>query len=161
MSAKRPISSVAHGSKKPCLQHAFSCPTPGCNKSSKSLIGLRIHFSKSPKCARFQTSQSRRKATPVVQLPPVALQDESTDYPWDDEDSPDELDEAAIGNIAASTTILEEPPTHAAGTYSESTNDSALRFGIRFTTEQYHETKLLKILSDANASHYLYKELMN
>jgi hypothetical protein len=36
-----------------------------------------------------------------------------------------------------------------------------LRFGIRFTTEQYHKTKLLKILSDANAPHYLYKDVMN
>jgi hypothetical protein len=36
-----------------------------------------------------------------------------------------------------------------------------LRFGIRFTTEQYHETKLLKILSNANASRFLYKDVMN
>jgi hypothetical protein len=109
--------------------------TPGCSKSSKSIIGLHIHFSKSPKCARFQTSKSRRKATSVVQTPPVALQ-ESIDYPWDDEDSLDELNEAAIGNNVASTNGLEAPPTHTAGTYSESIINSALRFGICFTTEQ-------------------------
>jgi hypothetical protein len=36
------------------LQHAFGCPNPAsCNKSSKSLNGLHIHFGKFPKCARF------------------------------------------------------------------------------------------------------------
>ena len=153
MSAKRPNSAVAPGSKKPRLQHTFKCPTPDCNQSSKSLIGLRQHFSKSPKCARFLLSKNRSQASSAVQSPAAALP-EATDYPWDDDDSLPELDETSNENIVA-------PPNHPAGIYSESTNDSALRFGIRFTTEQYHETKLLKILSDANASHYLYKEVMD
>ena len=51
-------------------------------------------------------------------------------------------------------------PNTQAGVYTESANDAALQFGIRFTTEQFHETKLLKLLSDANAPHYLYKEVM-
>ncbi len=38
--------------------------------------------------------------------------------------------------------------------YSESANDAALRFGIRFTTEQYYKTELLQILRAANASYY-------
>jgi hypothetical protein len=102
-----------------------------------------------------------KKATTIIPTaPPMALQ-ESIDYPWDDEDSLDELVEAAVGNGVASTNGFEAPPTHPAGTYSESTNDSALRFGIRFTTEQYHETKLLKILSNANTSYYLYKEVVD
>jgi hypothetical protein len=92
--------------------------------------------------------------------PPVALE-ESIDIPWDDEDSLDELVEAALGNDEASTNEFEASTIHPAGTYSESMNDSALRFGIRFTTEQYHETNLLKILSNSNAPHYLYKEVMN
>ncbi len=92
--------------------------------------------------------------------PPVALE-ESIDIPWDDEDSLDELVEAALGNDEASMNKFEASMIHPAGTYSEPTNDSALRFGIRFTTKQYHETKSFKILSDANAPHYLYKEVMN
>jgi hypothetical protein len=92
--------------------------------------------------------------------PPVALE-QSIKIPWDDEDSLDEPVEAALGNDEASTNEFEASRIHPAGNYSESTNNSALRFGIRFTTEQYHETKLLKILSDANAPHYLYKEVMN
>jgi hypothetical protein len=73
--------------------------------------------------------------------PPVALE-ESIDIPWDDEDSLDKSVEAALGNHEASTNEFEASTTHPAGTYSESTNDSALRFGIRFTTGQYHKTKL-------------------
>jgi hypothetical protein len=90
----------------------------------------------------------------------VALE-ESIDIPWDDEESLDESIEAALGNDEASTNEFEASTIHPAGTYFESTNDSALRFGIRFTTKQYHETKLFKILSNANAPHYLYKEVMN
>jgi hypothetical protein len=92
--------------------------------------------------------------------PPVALE-ESIDIPWDDEDSLDEPVEAALGKDEASTNEFGASTIHPVGTYSESTNDSALRFGIRFITEQYHKTKLLKILSNANAPHYLYKEVMN
>ena len=95
----------------------------------------------------------------MVQPPLVAIP-EASEYPWDDEDSLDELDETTNENFEASNNESVTPPNYPAGIYSESTNDSALRFGIRFTTEQYHETKLLKILSDANASHYLYKDVM-
>jgi hypothetical protein len=51
-------------------------------------------------------------------------------------------------------------PNNQAGVYRESVNDAALRFGIRFTTEQFHKTKLLKVLSDGNAPHYLYKKVI-
>jgi hypothetical protein len=106
-------------------------------------------------------SKSHNKGTPfIMTAPPLALE-ESIDILWDDEDSLDESVEAALGNDEASTNEFEASMIHPAGTYSESTNNSALRFGIGFTTKQYHEIKLLKILSDANAPHYLYKEVMN
>ena len=114
MSAKHPNSAIALGIKKPCLQHTFRCPTPDCNKSSKSLIGLRQHFSKSPKYVRFQTSKNRRKAAPVVQPLLVALP-EANEYPWDDEDSLDELDETANENFEASNNKSVTPPNYPAG----------------------------------------------
>jgi hypothetical protein len=101
------------------------------------------------------------RSVPNVQIPPKGNTSHAdtacgspgiNDYPWKDEDSLDELVEAAIGNGSASTNGFEAPPTHPAGTFSESLNDSALRS---------RKTKLLKILSDANASHYLYKEVMD
>ena len=125
MSAKRPNSAIALGSKKPCLQHAFRCPTPDCNKSSKSLIGLRQHFSKSPKYVRFQTSKNRRKAAPVVQPLLVALP-EANEYPWDDEDSLDELDETANENFVEDDNNPSGAPNNQAGMYSESANKMQL-----------------------------------
>jgi hypothetical protein len=71
----------------------------------------------------------------------------------------DKLDETAIGNFADDNNGS-SAPNNQAGIYSESANNVALRFGICFTTKQYHKTKLLQILSHANASHYLYKEII-
>jgi hypothetical protein len=71
-------------------------------------------------------------------VPPLAVDQVAfSNYPWDDGTSMDELDYA----VARSN--------NRAGTYSESANNAAFRFGVRFlTTEQYHKSKLLKILSD-------------
>ena len=35
------------------------------------------------------------------------------------------------------------------------------RLGIKYTTEQFTETKLLKILSDAAAPHFLYQDILS
>ncbi len=149
------------GSKKPCLQHAFRCPNPRCNTSSKSLNGLHIHLGKSPTCARFLMFKTQSRTQAVMQQPPVEDNEASADYPWDnDEDSiDDELNQGDTINVLDETNGA-GGPNDRAGVYTDSANDSALRFGIRFTTEQYHETKLLKLLSDANAPHYLYKDII-
>ena len=81
-----------------------------------------------------------------------------TEFPWDDEASVEESDEASVE-------VPEDESTGSAsninaGVYRESANEAAMRLGIRFTTKQCHETKLLKVLSDANAPHYLYKDIM-
>ena len=163
-SAKRPTASdgVTAVGKKPCLQHAFVCPNPHCNTSSKSVKGLHIHLGKSPTCARFLMLKTRSRTQTVRQKPPTVEGNEAlADVPWDNDD--DSIDEEL--NQADTSNVLEENhgaggPNDGVGVYSDSANDSALRFGIRFTTEQYHETKLLKILSDANAPHYLYKDII-
>jgi hypothetical protein len=51
--------------------------------------------------------------------------------------------------------VLVHPTTKQVYILTECADDAALRFGIRFTTKQYHKTMLLKSLRDANASHYL------
>jgi hypothetical protein len=91
----------------------------------------------------------------VLQPPPVDHQEALTEYPWDNEDSFDRLDEAAIGHFPmGDDNNPSGAPNNQAWINSESANNAALKFGIRFTTQQYHKTKLLKILSDANALHY-------
>ena len=112
-----------------------------------------MHFGKSPTCASFKMSHNRFLFVPASKPSALDAQESTTEYPWDDDDS-QSAESSEEDNVGP------EPPNHQAGVYSESPNDAALRFGIRFTTAQFHETKLLKILSDANASHYLYKEIM-
>jgi hypothetical protein len=76
-------------------------------------------------------------------------------HPWDGKDSMEEedLDETAIGNFGDDNNGA-GAPNNRADTYSFTANDTALRFGIQFTTKQYHITKLSKVLSDANTSHF-------
>jgi hypothetical protein len=70
------------------------------------------------------------------------------------------LDKADIGSFTDNNNVA-SGPNNRAGTYSESATDAALRFGICFTTKQFHKTKTLKVLSsEASASHYLYKEII-
>ena len=162
-SAKRPTASRGTAvSKKPRRQHAFGCPNHCCNTSYKSLKGLHIHLGKSPTCARFLMLQTWSRTQTVMKKPPsVEANGASAEVPWDnDEDSIyDELNHEDTSNDWEENNSA-VGPNDRAGVYSDSANDSALRFGIRFTTEQYHETKLLKILSDANAPHYLYKDII-
>ena len=77
----------------------------------------------------------------MLHPPPVEHQEAFTEYPWDDKDSLDGLDEASIGNFAEDDNNPSGAPNNQAGIFSESANNTALKFGgICFTTEQHHET---------------------
>ena len=92
-SAKRPTASNGTAaSKKPCLQHAFGCPNPGCNTSFKSQTGLQIHLGKSSTCTRFLMLKTRSRTKTVMKKPPAVEGNEAlADVFWDDdEDSIDE-----------------------------------------------------------------------
>jgi hypothetical protein len=73
-------------------------------------------------------------------LPALDAQESLTKYPpWDEDDSLHESEIPSSIEDTASTAA----PNHQAGIYMELPNDAALRFGICFTTAQFHETKLL------------------
>ena len=91
------------------------------------------------------------QANTASQSPAAPSQEPLTEYPWDEDDPVQESEDSSSANDS----ISPGAPNTQAGVYTESANDAALRFGIRFTTEQFHETKLLELLSDANAPHYL------
>jgi hypothetical protein len=158
MSAKRPLpSGGSTGRKKPFLQHPYKCLHPNCLKSFKSPNGICMHFGKLQQCSNFKMSGHNTRAKTAFQPPAAEGQESLTEYPWDEDDSVHESEDASSVKDIISTGA----PNNQAGVYTGSANDAALRFGIRFTTEQLHETKLLKLLSDANApQHYLYKEVM-
>ncbi len=116
-----------------------------------------MHFGKSSQCCNYKMSRNNTSANTASLLPALDAQESPTEYPpWDEDDSFHESEIASSIENNISTAVT----NHHVGVYTESPNDAALRFGIRFTTAQFHETKLLKLLSDANAPHYLYKNVI-
>ena len=140
--------------------------------SFKSPCGLNIHIGKSEACTLFMLSSQSKPGTTksVLKAPPVNHPDTSSQYPWDDDDDDDddligqEFDEGADDSFDNNTNDNSNDnnlPNEPRGTSIETPHKAALDFGIRFTKAQYHETKLLKLLSDANAPHFLYKDILN
>jgi hypothetical protein len=97
MSSKRPPSSGGStGRNKPFLQHACKCLNPNCLKSFKSPNGLRMHFRKSQQCSSFKMSRHNTSANTALQPWAVEAQWESlTEYPWDEDDSVNESEDAS------------------------------------------------------------------
>ena len=154
---------VPTGSKKPCHQHVYCCPNPRCNKTYKSIGGLNIHFGKAPQCLVFALAYYKGSTKSSLTISQVDRSAAVLLYPWDDDDNEDnsmapEIDEAVDGNLVDDNSFA-DLPNCLDSVYTESAHEAALRFGSRFTTKQYHETKLLKLLSDANAPHFLYQNI--
>jgi hypothetical protein len=116
-----------------------------------------MHFGKSPQCCNFKMSGNNTRANTASLPPALDAQESLTKYHWDEDDS---LYESEIAS-SIKDNISTAAPNHQASVYTKSPNDAALRLGIHFTTAQFHKTKLLKLLSDANgAPHYLYKNVI-
>ncbi len=85
-------------------------------------------------------------------------------FPWDDEEEEEKFtipdqDAGYTGDADGDHNMI-GPPHNSAGTFSESLQAVAVCFGISFTTKQFYETKLSKLLNNANAAHHLYKDIM-
>ena len=77
---------------------------------------------------------------------------ECISHPWDtsDDDSEDSVDEQTEdSNSVAEVDLPPDPGTNLAC------------YGVTFTNSDFMETKLLKILNDAQAPHFLYQDLLN
>ena len=141
MSSKQPTpSGPATGRKKPFCHHPFCCLRPDCHKSYKSLHGLSMHFGKFPRCCNFKRMSSHNTRENTALQPPLEDAQESlTEYPWDKDDSLHKSKDASSVENSLDTAA----PKDQAGVYTQSANDTALRFGVRFTTAQFHKTKWL------------------
>jgi hypothetical protein len=71
-----------------------------------------------------------------LQPPTMEHLEAFTEYPWDDEESLNELQEAVIIN-SMDDNSSSGAPNNQAGVYSEFANDAALRFGVCFTNRHY------------------------
>jgi hypothetical protein len=144
------------GRKKPFLQQAHECHQTDCSKSYKTSNGLHMHFGKSLQCCNFKMSGNNTRANTALLPPALNAQESLTEYRWDEDDS---LHESEIAS-SIEDNISSDAPNRQAGVYTESPKAAALRFGIGFTTAQLHKTKVLQLFSDANAPHYLYKNVI-
>ena len=107
-----------------------------------------MHLHKNPHCFKLAALHIKQHMQAGAKLLQLENDRELVDcQPWDDEE--DEAVNQVDATIDKGTNVngaINQPSC----TYSESPHEAALRFGIRFTNEQFYDTKLLKLLSDAN-----------
>ena len=159
MSAKRgKVPDGPRDSKRPVLKHAYCCPNSGCTCSFPTEKGRNMHLHKNPHCFKLAALHIKQHKQAGAKLLQLENDRELVDcQPWDDEE------DEAVNQVDATIdkgTNVNDAINQPSCTYSESPHEAALRFGIRFTNEQFYDTKLLKLLSDANAPHFLYKDIV-
>ena len=132
-------STMSNPSKKPRLEHLFRCRNSHCPKPGGLL---------------WQVSSLWCTCSCVSSLcsPP------SSSQPWDIAND----DESSVASVANSSVPPSNTPVEeqTALVHVEST-PTIKQFGIKYTAEQFTETKLLKILNDAAAPHFLYQDILN
>jgi hypothetical protein len=149
------VLTIWNPSKKPRLEHFFRCrnshcPKPGGFTTEK---GLHIHYGKSPHCgAHAAACQAYIRCYSIVRSPC------SPSQPWNiTNDNDSSVDRVANCSVPPSNTPVVEQTGLVQVESSQTTN----QFGIKYTAEQFTETKLLKILNDAAAPHFLYQDILN
>ena len=181
--AKKPQNSK-NKTKNSFKQEQYNCINPTCKRRFNSYKALSIHFDKS-ECSNIHqyntpyiqkaVMDSKPAAKPLIQnkhktnykfgIDPDyqnATSDESQNYLY-----PETTDDDITYNILHSTSNasintntsqqhiqnIQNTPKHINSQYSEYTTP--------FTNAMYAESKLLKILNDANTPNYLFQQIMN
>ena len=171
MSSKRPPTSLAGRPSKLCKPQLHHCPNGLCNRSFPSSRSLKIHISKTPSCVHA-----------VMGLPHTHLflpDSESVAVNDDTDSSIDDCDEPWSCLVPWDTSNDESKVSFTADDVSQitakqkddlplgddipcqSVSQDVLRYGISFTASEFVETKLLKMLNDAHAPHFLYQDILN
>ena len=147
-------SSVA---KKPRIARTFYCPNPNCQKGFDTPKQFKLHIGLSKECHEavsliihskqvqqmLEDQQARpRTRASVVDLFAEDEQGESEEVILIDVNT-DNTDNSTINGLVN----LEQP-------------QSAPTASITYTTAEYHETKLLKILDDCKVPLYMYNKIL-
>ncbi len=172
MSTKRKSPSSCTNGPSTGQQNAHTCPNPLCQQTFAQDRNLKIHLAKTKAC----TDALFRKGKTVV-----GSLDESFDLDTNDTnfEPNDDVDEMAImpwatlqpwdstSEEASSSSCLDDSDTaDEADNDNLSTDPSiphefVMAHGLCFTPSDYAETKLLKLLNDAHAPHFLYQDVLN
>jgi hypothetical protein len=126
-----------------------NCPKPGGFTSKR---GLHIQYSKSLYCvAHPATCQAYIRCNNILCSPL------SPSQTWDINN--DDISVAPVANLSVPTSnnrVVEDTDVDKIE-YAQKTS----QFDIKYTTEQFTKTKLLKILSDVATPHFLYQDILS
>jgi len=181
--AKMPNKKTAPKTNK-FKQKQYNCINPTCNRKFKSYKALSIHFDKSEcsnshqyntqyiqnavmdsKPASKPISQNKNKANIQFGIDlsyQNASSDESHNYLYPDTTDDDYTNDQTKSQLNAS---INTNKTHFGNSNIQTTSNlnNALysKPSTPYTDAMYAETKLLKILNDANTPNYLFQQIMN
>jgi hypothetical protein len=149
------MSNLAKKRRRECvfLCRNSDCPKPGGFTSQK---GLNIHYGMSPHCALHAATPPTRMQRNVVDSPSLSLL-QPCDF---DDDNSIPTVAHPVANQITNTNTTTSTTVGASTTMHPASNQHANQYGIKYTTEQFTETKLLKILNDAAAPHFLYQDIL-
>ncbi len=133
---------MSNPAKKPRLEYPFRCLNTHCPKPGgfNSKRGLHIHYGKSVHCAAHAAACRDINQRNSQARPPTSVSE-----PWD-------VDDADTSVVCFDNSSLPTVDSSVVATLAVDTidgNQPSNRLGIKYTAEQFTETKLLKILNDA------------
>ena len=154
-------------SRRPAKQFPLQCPSPWCGKGFNDVPQIQKHISMSARCGMYlqkllhAQSQTFGIPSPTTGSPqsisninnPFAAADVC--FPINHHE-PDNLPADEDGLIMDESTTV-----HSEADSETNTHNLPIQTIECHTNEQYFECKLLKILNDVNAPHYLFKSIMD
>lgn len=136
--------------KRPCVRFdSFVCPSPHCNYSADTKRKVSMHLSRSIVC---RVSSQLETAVHDKDRDCIVDDTQSTFSFYDivkNNDEEDIIDEISTQHLSS------DESSKMNNTEKLYKNDSAC-----YTLDQYFSTKLLDILNQVNAPHFIYKEIM-
>ena len=162
----------------------FTCPDKTCLQCFKMERGLASHFDKSPTCAQghvkliqlgqpnntaklepMETNQNKNEPPELEspQLAPTELSDTSIHSIESDESTPAKGINSDEEPETQSTVLSDRDdadPQSDEDTTSSMSAGSAMNDYTCFDNGMYLQTKLMKILHDANAPHFLFQQII-
>ena len=148
----------------------FKCPDKKCNKYFKTEKGLAAHFGRSPLCANVFAKQIKDEASMLVAKQHSALtlaeaNLDATELSTALIDTDSSGDAESFEGSSSGTQGSDEHSTNNSldGGYNQTDEDPIIYEHNHmecFSDALYFQTKLLKILDDANAPHFLFQQII-
>ena len=170
MASKRKASPLPEPPTKVNKHKSHICPNLSCSREFVTSRRLKIHLTKSTTCSEAVLLQ--------VHKGPQSDSAEEDEYPCDDNDDDsindtkpwkclEPWDSTSDDESTSDDGSTLTNPDGAQESTSDKPDDNSLASklvtpdGLCFTTPDFVETKLLKLMDDAHAPHFLYQDVLN